>query len=639
VSANVRNHIQPSRQELCLPARGLSTPSPAQARKIRVNTYIPDFKTIRCDKIRAQPYICRTVLKLGVSVRIVLTPLIIAFALAAFAPACLAQVHAEGRFALLIGNQNYKPDVGPLTNPQNDVVLLERALESIGFDVTVVRDAELGAIYQALNAHIHRLQAAGPGAIGFFYYSGHGAANDENGADYLIPVDTPTIETTALWDLSMRLGEITSKLKTEAGNATHFVVIDARRNKLKLKKPGTKALTQSKGFRAFPSEAGMLIAFATAEGELSSDEGDGGGPYSRVLAEEIVKPNTESVTMFRRVQVRVRSEIGQEPWINFNSLGEIYLAGLDNTVPRADYPISAMSSIPRTPPSVTISGKPEAVCDDLKGLVTLAEQNFSSIKGIVETDGTWKTSATISGFRECKIMSLDYFTYMCEATASQTQTQAQQEIANMAASAESCLGSSWQRFVSNDTSIALTRKPDNAIILTYLINNNPVPNTLVFNIYKREAPEVTDLPSTPKSYCDGLKRVLGSAKKQFDDIIGIKRFDSPYYAVSRVQLDGWQECIVYNVDRKERESRYFSCEIRQSGTRLAAVDQMTKTISKDMKTCLGNDWGVKQRRRTDGTLAMELFSGGSKAAIEVYASKDLTYEFWNTKLNINLAAK
>ena len=37
----------------------------------------------------------------------------------------------------------------------------------------------------------------------------------------------------------------------------------------------------------------MLIAYATAEGELASDVGAGAGPYAKVLAEEIVKPGIE----------------------------------------------------------------------------------------------------------------------------------------------------------------------------------------------------------------------------------------------------------------------------------------------------------------------------------------------------------
>jgi hypothetical protein len=232
---------------------------------------------------------------------------------------------AEGRFALLIGNEAYGPAIGALANPHNDVALLERALSRLHFEVTTMRDAGLGTLHQAINAYVRRVQAGGPNAVGFFYYSGHGAQGA--GTNYLIPVDVKTTESGELWDQSLRLTEITRKLKTEAGNATHFVVFDACRNALKLKQTGSRSLVQSKGFVPVSQESGMLIAYATAEGELASDVGAEAGPYAKVLAEEIIKPGIEAVTMFRRVQVRVRSMIGQEPWLGFSAIGEIQLAG------------------------------------------------------------------------------------------------------------------------------------------------------------------------------------------------------------------------------------------------------------------------------------------------------------------------
>jgi len=238
--------------------------------------------------------------------------------------AALAQ--AEKRIALLVGNQAYSAEIGVLANPHNDIALLERTLKGLGFEVATVRDADLAALTRAVNAYARRLAGGGQNAVGFFYYSGHGAA--DGGTNYLIPTDVKTTETGGLWDQSLRLTEITRKLKSEAGNATHFVVFDACRNTLKLKKAGARALVQSKGFVPVVQESGMLIAYATAEGELASDVGDGAGPYARVLADEIVKPGVEAVTMFRRVQVRVRSAIGQEPWLGFSALGEVHLAGV-----------------------------------------------------------------------------------------------------------------------------------------------------------------------------------------------------------------------------------------------------------------------------------------------------------------------
>jgi uncharacterized caspase-like protein len=243
--------------------------------------------------------------------------------------------HASRRIALLIGNQSYHSDIGRLANPHNDVDVLARALSGIGFEVTVVRDAGLPALHQSINAHIRRLRGAGDDAVGLFYYSGHGAQDAGSGLNYLIPVDVGSAEDTTLWDQSIRLTEITRRLKSEAGQAAHFVVIDACRNALRLKSTGTRALVQSKGFVPQREEAGMLIAYATAEGELASDVGEGSGPYARVLAEEIVKPGIEAVTMFRRVQLRVRASIRQEPWLGFGALGEVHLAGLGPPQPTA----------------------------------------------------------------------------------------------------------------------------------------------------------------------------------------------------------------------------------------------------------------------------------------------------------------
>jgi hypothetical protein len=241
------------------------------------------------------------------------------------APAAFAKEPA--RMALLIGNQGYPAKVGALQNPHNDVALLSKALAGLNFEVVILRDAGLAEMHRVLNAYVRRLKAAGPGAVGFFYYSGHGAA--DGNTNYIIPVDVRSTDTTELWDQSLRLNEITRKLKSEAANATHFVVFDACRNTLKLSAPGTRSgLLQAKGYVSVGQESGMLISYATAEGELASDEGHGAGLYARVLAEEIVRPGVEAVSMFRAVQIRVKESIGQDPWLTFPSLPVVYLAGL-----------------------------------------------------------------------------------------------------------------------------------------------------------------------------------------------------------------------------------------------------------------------------------------------------------------------
>jgi uncharacterized caspase-like protein len=89
---------------------------------------------------------------------------------------------AEARLALLIGNQNYTRNVGPLKNPLADVALIETALTKLGFTVTVLKDASYRDMDMALKRHAAGLRRAGAGAVGFFYYSGHGATITQRSA-------------------------------------------------------------------------------------------------------------------------------------------------------------------------------------------------------------------------------------------------------------------------------------------------------------------------------------------------------------------------------------------------------------------------------------------------------------------------
>ena len=77
-----------------------------------------------------------------------------------------------------------------------------------------------------------------------------------------------------------------------------------------------KALGTDKGFVPITDTAGLLIAYATAPRKTASDVGDDGGPYAKALAEELMKPGIEAVTMFRNVQLRVKETIGQDPWLS-----------------------------------------------------------------------------------------------------------------------------------------------------------------------------------------------------------------------------------------------------------------------------------------------------------------------------------
>lgn len=270
--------------------------------------------------------------------------------------ACFCGVHGAhaqpqpARIALLIGNQAYSDQVGPLKNPHNDVVLLDAALKQLGFAVTVLKDAGYRDMDTAIKRHIADVRRAGAGALSFFYYSGHGVANPETQINYLIPTDVRDANDPGLWHLSFEQNDIIEKLNRQAPQATHYVVFDACRNELRLSGAGQKALGAEKGFVPVAQTAGLLIAYATAPKQTASDVGDGGGPYARALAAEIVKPGIEAVTMFRNVQLKVKQSIGQDPWLSFPSLPEVYLAG------RTPSPATAAAPPPPATPTVSDAG-------------------------------------------------------------------------------------------------------------------------------------------------------------------------------------------------------------------------------------------------------------------------------------------
>jgi Caspase domain len=246
----------------------------------------------------------------------------------AFGLMIASSVAAEERYALLIGNAKYDPDkVGELKNPLNDITVVGKSLDSLHFKTWRIENADFKTMHAAIQAHAARVRTAGPNTISFVYYSGHGAADPETDINYLIPIDVSAADET-LWQNSIELkAHVVDLLVTHAPNAMHFIVVDACRNELKLRLKKTFNV-DGKTFVPVRNLLGSLLIFSTAAKRTASDLGEGSGPYARVLAEEIVKPGVESVTMFRSVAVRVLQSAGQYPLISeVPPFGEVYFAG------------------------------------------------------------------------------------------------------------------------------------------------------------------------------------------------------------------------------------------------------------------------------------------------------------------------
>lgn len=268
--------------------------------------------------------------------------LIAVFSLVALPPPADA---SEPKFALIIANKNYSGQVGRLSNPHKDAGIIKQALMSAHFpegNIFIVRDASRGEILAAVEDNARRLGKQGEQAIGFLYYSGHGAAKPNTDRNYLIPVNVVNAHSDALWYDAVSLDSVRDLLREHAPDAAHILVFDACRNELQTGQRGNK------GFVPVANWGGMLIAYSTSPGQVASD-GDPNalaGPYAMALSEELRNAQDLSVEqLFANVRLKVRSRVGwQSPWFLHGLDAKIVLGQTSNPQPGDDAAIQGLIS-------------------------------------------------------------------------------------------------------------------------------------------------------------------------------------------------------------------------------------------------------------------------------------------------------
>jgi uncharacterized caspase-like protein len=239
---------------------------------------------------------------------------------------------AQKRLALVVGIGAYSSEVGKLNNPTHDADLVESALKTAGFDVIPFeRDAGKARLLQKIEEFGLALGRAGAGSIGFFYYSGHGAARPENGTNYLIPRDVKSLQNSMAWFEAIPLDDVIREVNRLSPNAVHFFVFDACRSELHLPIKGTSKGFEgtSKGFEDILNSSGSYVAFSTGPGQTATDEGENGGPYARALSAEIRRPGQEHYLLFQHVKENVYKSTfrTQLPWELNGLVGTVVLNG------------------------------------------------------------------------------------------------------------------------------------------------------------------------------------------------------------------------------------------------------------------------------------------------------------------------
>lgn len=218
----------------------------------------------------------------------------------------------EKRLALVIGNAKY--DAAPLKNPVNDAVDVTSKLRPLGFDVTLLKNANLREME---NSILQISKNANKYDVVFVYYSGHGF--QVGGENYLIPTDAEIESEADVKYECVSLNYILDKLD-DSGCPMKIIVLDACRNN-----PFIRAWykgDKDKGLSTVNPPKGTYITFATAAGAYASDGEGRNSPYAKAFLSTLDIPNLSLYVFFDIVnnKVLLSTEGEQDPWTNHSTM-------------------------------------------------------------------------------------------------------------------------------------------------------------------------------------------------------------------------------------------------------------------------------------------------------------------------------
>ena len=220
---------------------------------------------------------------------------------------CIASgtaARAEPRHALVVTNQEYAPELGPLAFPHSDGEIVSAALQSQGFTVQRLKDGSTGGFRQALQRFVQAVNADGTDAVVFFYFSGHAA--EDGLRNYLIlnerlpelalaqatsgrsaeqvRKDVDAAIRTGLPKVGVAMRDVTTALAALKTRA-RFVVIDSHLDR----------------DEPLLFETGQILATQGRPGLNAADSNN----YSLALSAALLTPGLDAKGIFRQVQVKV----------------------------------------------------------------------------------------------------------------------------------------------------------------------------------------------------------------------------------------------------------------------------------------------------------------------------------------------
>lgn len=214
---------------------------------------------------------------------------------------------AEARRALIVGINDYR-EIPPLQKAVGDANALKATLESLGFSVDLVVNADRRELNRAVSAFQGSLQ---PGDTALIHFSGHGVEID--GQNYLLPADIPKPQSGQqdfIKSEAVSLGDLMQRIAS-SGATTRIFIVDACRDN-PFAAGGGRGFGGTRGLTRVDAPAGTFILYSagyqqTALDRLGDNDQEPTSVYTRVLTKKLTEPGKQLADLAREVRSDVET--------------------------------------------------------------------------------------------------------------------------------------------------------------------------------------------------------------------------------------------------------------------------------------------------------------------------------------------
>lgn len=226
----------------------------------------------------------------------------------------------ERKFALVIGNNAYPG--AALKNAVSDARAMSARFTDLGFEVVLRTDTSRADLVTAVQLFGQKLKG---GAVGLFYFAGHGV--QVHGKNFLLPIDAAPDNEASIPAAALDIDQLLAQIQPARLNV---VILDACRSSAadrQRRNAGQNCLAP------ISVPTGSLLAYATTPGKIADDGRGSNGLYAQELLNALDIPGLKVEEVFKRVRVNVLKTSGNQqiPWESSSLTDEFVFRPADGT--------------------------------------------------------------------------------------------------------------------------------------------------------------------------------------------------------------------------------------------------------------------------------------------------------------------